>query len=40
MEKNSPKCYSINKMIYSETKLDEITNFTKEKNPFLWPVNP
>lgn len=40
LEKNDQKCYNINRMIYSETQLNESVSFTKENNPFLWPVNP
>ena len=43
LEKNNPRCYSINKLIYSETKLSKTDDSEKSKNelnPISWPVNP
>ncbi|NVP17581.1 peptidoglycan DD-metalloendopeptidase family protein [Candidatus Gracilibacteria bacterium] len=43
LEKNSPRCFSINKLIYSETKLNK-NNLDNTGsgvlNPISWPVNP
>lgn len=43
LEKNNPRCFSINKLIYSETQLNksvEQNEKVAELNPLSWPVNP
>lgn len=43
LEKNSPRCFSINKLIYSETKLNKNNldnTWSWVLNPISWPVNP
>lgn len=43
LEKNDPKCFSINSMIYSESQLSKTSTSDIKKfgvNPFSWPVNP
>ncbi len=43
LQLNNPKCYDINKMIYSESKLSKVskTDFLEKwKNIMSWPVSP
>lgn len=43
LEKNNPRCFSINRMIYSETQLNKNSikdEKVAELNPLSWPVNP
>jgi len=45
LQKNNPRCYSINRLIYSETKLNKnksinVSDKVSELNPLAWPVNP
>ncbi|MDD2907570.1 MAG: peptidoglycan DD-metalloendopeptidase family protein [Candidatus Gracilibacteria bacterium] len=42
LEKNNPRCFSINTMIYSESQLSKNGSTDKDTtvNPMRWPVNP
>lgn len=40
MKLSSNKCYSINKMIYSESQLTDDSTKIENNNIFSWPVNP
>jgi len=40
MESSSPRCYSINKMIFSESQLSESQSSSESHNVLSWPVNP